>query len=925
NSRVYDGTTNVYADQIDYSNIVTAGLLKVDRDYFDAQGASEMITLVNPKYNSKNVDEATTATFTIKYGKYLEDRYQPLNDQISASAVITKRPLTITANKTNVDYGETSAIYTVSYEKATSGSGRGLVSGETADKTNVTITCGYTHDWNVGLYDDAIVLSDFTGSSTARLANYEPSYVPGDLEVIQKKLNTPAPVWDDSNPGVIKWNAVPSVYNVDVAGYSVKLMKDGAAVSDAGATQYVETGNTLEVNYLSLMRANGAGAYTVEVTAIASEVNNPDKENVEDSDAGKSAQKYAAKMIFSFAGDTITQKGKTSDITIQDEAEYVVIAGESGIDLKATLANPTGYTVHAVGTEGSLSTVTIADPTDTARSGADFATTVALSNNHKSAADINIKLTLAARPATVSAIVKPAANGEGTVTNETVYGYSANTAPVFKVTCTDTDEVAPPSYTYSYEWELRTLRTVEKFSGDEYNKDTWTMPLGKKANTNASYYLVRCIVTATRSDNGQSVTLSQSFNEYASKYAEDNTLYNVIVNKADFTATVTMDGWTYGETPKSPVLHYDDAVSDNKGIESVEYWYAAKDSDDWSKTKPSDAGDYKVRAYVPASGDYNEYTTASVNFTIEKAKLAKPQNLTMSHSATADYGLISWDPVSGPKRDGTGTAVGVKYQVKLYKDGEATPFKTYDPISGCSMDVTADMQLGAKYKVELIAVSQDQANCMDSDSVFSDDLAVGATISVSGTGSLSGDTFTQKYDGTTITLTAVASGTASAYQWYENGEPLSGATSSTYTLSHVSESGKYTCVVTIEGEDIHTPVMNVVVTKRSLKLTSGSDSKVYDGTALTKHEVTVSEDGFVDGEGMDYTFTGTATNVSDTKDNNNTFTAAFKSGTQATDYETPVIEYGTLTITAKEITLSETDYSYSAISDYVYDATAHTP
>lgn len=51
----------------------------------------------------------------------------------------------------------------------------------------------------------------------------------------------------------------------------------------------------------------------------------------------------------------------------------------------------------------------------------------------------------------------------------------------------------------------------------------------------------------------------------------------------------------------------------------------------------------------------------------------------------------------------------------------------------------------------------------------------------------------------------------------------------------------------------------LTISPRSVTLTSASDSKVYDGTPLTKPEVTVTGDGFVDGEGATYNVTGTIT------------------------------------------------------------------
>ena len=88
------------------------------------------------------------------------------------------------------------------------------------------------------------------------------------------------------------------------------------------------------------------------------------------------------------------------------------------------------------------------------------------------------------------------------------------------------------------------------------------------------------------------------------------------------------------------------------------------------------------------------------------------------------------------------------------------------------------------------------------------------------------------------------------------------------------------------------------VTTRPVTLTSATDSKPYDGTPLTKPEVTVGGDGFVDGEGATFAVTGTITNVG-TKAN--TFGYALNKNTLASNYNIST-ELGTLTITPKSIT-----------------------
>lgn len=85
----------------------------------------------------------------------------------------------------------------------------------------------------------------------------------------------------------------------------------------------------------------------------------------------------------------------------------------------------------------------------------------------------------------------------------------------------------------------------------------------------------------------------------------------------------------------------------------------------------------------------------------------------------------------------------------------------------------------------------------------------------------------------------------------------------------------------------------LTINKRSVTLTSETASKAYDGTPLTKPEVTVGGDGFVEGEGATYKVTGTITNVGTT---DNTFTYTLKDGTKATNY-TITKKEGKLTIT----------------------------
>lgn len=101
------------------------------------------------------------------------------------------------------------------------------------------------------------------------------------------------------------------------------------------------------------------------------------------------------------------------------------------------------------------------------------------------------------------------------------------------------------------------------------------------------------------------------------------------------------------------------------------------------------------------------------------------------------------------------------------------------------------------------------------------------------------------------------------------------------------------------GEDVTAQFANVtcgkaplIVTKRPVTVTSATDSKVYDGAALTKHEAMVTAGSLVEGESFGYDFTGAQTAVG-TSDN--TFTVKAGANTSLDNYEITQVN-GTLTV-----------------------------
>ena len=184
-----------------------------------------------------------------------------------------------------------------------------------------------------------------------------------------------------------------------------------------------------------------------------------------------------------------------------------------------------------------------------------------------------------------------------------------------------------------------------------------------------------------------------------------------------------------------------------------------------------------------------------------------------------------------------------------------------------------------------------------------------------------------KYDGTEKTVTgydAVSSNplyTANDYS-FSGDATIKGTDAGTYDMNLAPEDFKNT---NGNFKNVRFVINDgtLVISPRTLTITSGSDSKEYNGTPLTSSEIKVSGDGFVGGEGASYTFTGSQLDVGSSK---NTFDYELNANTKAKNYEITK-EYGDLTVTAVSAQIvitanSKTDvYSGQAVTDSGYTYT----
>ena len=177
---------------------------------------------------------------------------------------------------------------------------------------------------------------------------------------------------------------------------------------------------------------------------------------------------------------------------------------------------------------------------------------------------------------------------------------------------------------------------------------------------------------------------------------------------------------------------------------------------------------------------------------------------------------------------------------------------------------------------------------------------------------VSGNNYTGKYDGQTYNGNVTATEGATLSYSTDNGKTW---TATEPTIKNVGEI-KVIVKASMANYSDATAEYTLKVTPRPVTLTSETASKPYDGTPLTKPEVTVTGDGFVDGEVTDIKATGSVTNVSDSPVTNTivyTTTDKFVEG----NYDITKDE-GELTITKSDkLTVSATGY------DGKYDGQTH--
>ena len=210
------------------------------------------------------------------------------------------------------------------------------------------------------------------------------------------------------------------------------------------------------------------------------------------------------------------------------------------------------------------------------------------------------------------------------------------TVTIAPKTVTAAVSVEPTSYTYTGEAIMPTTVTVKD--------GTTVIPAGEYTvtygnNTNAG----KATVTVKDQDGGNYVVSGTA---------------TFTITKAELSGvTVSLKGWTYGDTAKTPT------VSGNLGGGNVTYQYKADNASTYTSTVPTNAGAYTVKATVAESANYKA-ATATGSFTIAP-KTVTNAAVTLSQTSYAYTGRAFQPSVT--VKDGTTVIPASEYTV-VYTD-----------------------------------------------------------------------------------------------------------------------------------------------------------------------------------------------------------------------------------------------------------------
>ena len=211
-----------------------------------------------------------------------------------------------------------------------------------------------------------------------------------------------------------------------------------------------------------------------------------------------------------------------------------------------------------------------------------------------------------------------------TMTNSITLSSNANDAVTYGTPVKLTTAPTSSQWTYSWYKDANKNETLDTDKDTEIKNNSSTLVLNNVSDS-GTYW----VVVSDGKDNAASNKVT------------------VTITKATGTASVSMDGWAYGETAKTPV-----PTSATNGTDGVTYLYKVKDAADstYSAAVPTAAGSYTVKATFPATDNYNK-VTATADFVIAQAT---------HHSSGSSSSNPTYSVTTPSKSENGGVAVSSK-------------------------------------------------------------------------------------------------------------------------------------------------------------------------------------------------------------------------------------------------------------------------
>lgn len=405
------------------------------------------------------------------------------------------------------------------------------------------------------------------------------------------------------------------------------------------------------------------------------------------------------------------------------------------------------------------------------------------------------------------------------------------------------------SLTYNGAEQTVTATTGNVVAGESCNVATYS---GNKG-TNVNSYTAKALTLSSPTNYQLPSTTTHSWNITAKEIAS-----------TDYTITLGATSYTYDKTAKTPTVT---VKVGSTVIPSSEYTV--------SYTNNTNAGTATVSIANATGGNYT-VKPKTASFTINKA------------TVTLDWGTASFT-YTGSEQTLTPTLGGIK-------SGDS-----------CTPTLTGNKGTNVgSYTANVTALSNSNYQLPTTTSKAWTITA--KTLEVANqTVTLSATEYT--YDGSahtpTVTIVDKTTGKTVASSEYKVEYPTNKTDAGTKTITITDNKADGNYVIT------QNTTKTYEIKKRAVTIKSGTDSKVYDGTALKKETVSVTSGSFVTGQGLDYSGFASLTNAGSI---DNSFSYSAKAGTNLSNY-TITKQTGTLTVnkcsTNPDITLGTTTLKYN--------------